>query len=276
MKNVKLWLLAIVFAAALTVGTSAYADNITVYDGDGPMGAGPAGEDQETEPWTVSGQKWDNEAFLWDYSTKPGYGNLSLITGFNVLGSINGITAGDLFLAFATDKPAESNAGADGNWGYPGVYDINWASAIPSVTGAADSWIVPYQIYDISGGAVLAKASAWVNNPESNPVAYVSGGTKVGATKFATVTKYSSDQALVDAFPFEFDGYTNTGGTHYAITFSGLQLPTGETTWFHFTQTCGNDNLIGTVDIPAVPEPASMTLLGLGLIGMVVRKFRIV
>lgn len=261
MRNLKLWLFAVMFAAALTVGMSAYADNITVWDGDG-TGLGPDLENGETEPGTVNKQEWDLEAVLWND------GSLTLVGGWNFLTEISNIGSGDLFIASGT-APNRTVPGALGNWGYDFVFDTNYAGAFEDNAGDI---FVPYQLINISGGANLSLPSVWLNKPESSPVAYISGGQTVGHTEYAEFQKFSSDQALLDAFPFEFADYTNTGGTHYSLTFNGVKLPTGETSWTHFTQGCGNDNLMGQVDIPPVPEPATMGLLSLGLLGMFARR----
>jgi hypothetical protein len=45
-------------------------------------------------------------------------------------------------------------------------------------------------------------------------------------------------------------------------------LPVVTEVGFHYAMTCGNDVIEGSVDVAPVPEPATMVLLGTGLIGL--------
>ena len=89
---------------------------------------------------------------------------------------------------------------------------------------------------------------------KSNPVAYHSDAIKLGITGTFIYESGLSDEQT----GFE-------GGNHYKISgfnLSGVLDSNGSFT-AHFTQECGNDTIMGQV-----PEPATMILLGMGLLGI--------
>lgn len=282
-----LWRVTALCAGVCLLSVVAYGGNITIPDNhtpDNPFGTAGTGdvggEDNETEPGTVNSQIWDLEGMFFDAGTST----LSMVGGWDF---VNGIAStasqagtnqnydsGDIFIALSTPQYGNTSTptvGPDGisgtadDWGYGYVLDVNWAAGT-------------YQIYANAPGAPIELVS-FGQNSESNPWRRTSGGTAIGP-----VQSFTSETGLTDAQAGGTLGtFAGGDGNHNRVSFdlswlSAVGVDEDDDLWFHFTMECGNDNLMGfTSDFeptPAIPEPASIGLLGLGIVGLVTARVR--
>lgn len=275
MRNVApLWKVALACACMCMLAGFAHAANITIPDlmanalfGGGPLGQ--AGEDNETEAGTVASQAWDLEGMFLSGNTLTMVGGWNFVLGESGGGDLvhsgpdNRYTSGDIFIsllpagpAYGTGTTAYTTAGG---YGYGYVIDVDWLAGT-------------YVVYS-TAPAVPINVVSFVQNSGANPWRRKEDGTG-GGTPVASGTFSQTDGT----------SYGFAGGTHYQVSFdlSWLDAIIGanNTTdaWFHFTQECGNDNLMGFVDdfnpVVAVPEPASFGLLGLGLLALGAARLR--
>jgi hypothetical protein len=198
-------------------------------------------EDQETEPGTVTAQKWDLEGFFLNGTI------LTMIGGYDFQNN-DEYEYGDIFIDItgnaeygpSNDATGTKNTVVQNTFGYDYVMDLDFANLTYTV----------YELTDSSTNAVYYSI-----NQESNPWRYNSGGTYVtsGTIDYRT--------GLTDA---EVGGLL--GGTHNVVT--GLDLSFLDDAInniiVHNTMRCGNDNLMGQ----STPEPATMLLLTSGVIGL--------
>lgn len=279
--DVRKWLVGVLILGVCLASGSAFAvyTDITIPDLEG-VGTGWYGaqEDNEVEPNCVQSQSWDMEAFMLDGTT------LSLVGGWNFQTGVAGRPgggnweSGDIFIDVNLDAlygPAAVNLPRDDNnntvnlnFLYDYVLDVDWA------TGQYTAWSL------LNTSTVQLSESYYGQNEEANPYRYVSGGGGPVATGQLTFGAWDNS-----ATGFLGDGTHNAASVD--LSWLGVLLPGYNpdplATWssdvmFHFTQQCGNDNLMGLGQFGGkgsennVPEPATMVLMGLSLLGLAARK----
>ena len=263
-------------AQALVLGT-----DITIYDGTGQGTTGwyrgqsssdVVAEDQEVEPGTLDNQAWDLEGFRVNGTTLGIVGGWNFIQGDGTDPGGGKILSGDIFIGTgalsnvtygsgAAGTGSQDNLGVDGtitnSFGYNYVIDIYWEYGYYSVYQITpDTYLNPvyYSQFDHS-------------NPWQFDEFYNSGeGIDPTKTYYIPVEGYQGLQfsyfeGLSDAEAGDYEG-----DTHNVALFDLSFLDEGTEFTAHFTQECGNDNLMGHGT--TVPLPPAVLLLGSGLLGI--------
>jgi len=221
-------------------------------------GTNPGGEDNEIEPGCLTGQGWDLEGFFVDTTINK----FVIVGGYDFKNGNQGYASGDIFVgndpkygatvpSLPSGDPNHQNDPISNLFGYKWAIHLNFNTS----TGGT------YDLYGLDNSTLL---EVWYNqNYQANPWRYSKDATETHIN-YGTFTFLSG---LTDA-QVGFDG--DGSNTHYAIEIPLSGLPVSGDWYFHYTYQCGNDFLMGHGNLPTppVPEPATMFLLGSGLVGL--------
>lgn len=251
--------------------TTAHRSEVGINDGD-PGSPGANGDETDVTYPGWGGQDYDAEQifYFFDGTVDGGFLNIALVTGFNPFGEDSGIASpteflgGDLFIDLGGDAAGDElaselavswtqgEARSGKAWANAG-----WSLIDPFYDGSPDpdnaQFTSPYRIDETSGAIELASSLVGVGfqqldsngNPENERWLYEVRLELDGA-----------DFDVASLFP---DAQGQGGGI-------GL----------HWTMECGNDLVDVQDDTPfaPIPEPSTMVLLGLGVVGMAMRARR--
>jgi hypothetical protein len=209
-------------------------------------------EDQEVEQNCVATQKWDLEGFFLNKNI------LSMVGGYDFVNGVKGYTSGDLFIDTNHDAKYGIATGTSNGYktvsissGYDYVVDLDFVNSTYNIyaINANSKIITPYFAQNQGSGP-------WQYNAADNNDTLITNGN------FSILSNLSDSDT-----GFLGDSLINPK-SHYAL--QGIDvgfLGLDQEFIAHFTMGCGNDNLMGEGKTAPVPEPATMTLVGLGLLG---------
>ncbi len=221
-----------------------------------------ANDEGHTSGPGVGGQPFDAEYFY--YKQEGNTLSIGLQTGFDVLDghqiySSDDYYAGDLALSFDGAVATGSGAGSTYEYGIDfglitrGFSGVDYGPTDTNTTGFVDMGTGNGQD---SAGLYSVSASDWSNDiigahHASDPFA-MQGGTLVAGLS-------RNDAAQVGDSFYRIVSFDLT-----ALGLSGdLEVDA------HWTMSCGNDYINGDFSTTAVPEPTTLPLLGLGLLGLI-------
>ncbi len=258
MKKRSLVMVAAVFGLFLinSNASAGYLDtgwkNITQFDGYIGSSSNPTynewwnteQEDQEVEPGAATGQQWDLEGFfLSDGTGDEEADSLAMVGGFNFAGGESWVDSGDIFID--TDMDTEY---------YDYVMDLDFQ------TSGSYTYTVYHNdgsmLYNLTHGGPsgATQGKAWtVSNPGTATI--IQGYNNIAMNYLSN----KSDSQM---------GGGVTGGSHDAVIVDVSFLGSNTTFSLHNAIECGNDFTSGSGTTAAVPEPATIFLLGSGLLGL--------
>lgn len=266
------------FAAPFNATIADWNQSAPNYFGGGPYGLG--GEDNETEPGTISSQAWDMEAFVVVGKT------LYIVGGYNMQAGAAGgggsvvpgmLTPGDLFIKVGGSQPLPNPTTYGTGTVQNSIYNYTYAIDLTQPVGATGPIAAAYSL---SGTSVLD--TVVYDQFGANPWKYNSGGTFVTNNIALTYTSGLADNASFLTNTLGLSGPSVNGangqlkgGSHnvLAIDLSFLSVAAGTDVWFSYTMECGNDSLKGNYSggFDKVPDGAtSVLLIALGLASMAI------